>query len=36
MITLADDGQIEVDESVKFQYELGQWNMPGSSLEYKA
>ncbi len=35
-ITLADDGQIEVDESVKFQYELGQWNMPGSFLEYKA
>lgn len=35
-ITLADDGQIVVDESVKFQQELGQWGMPGSFLEYKA
>jgi cytochrome b6-f complex iron-sulfur subunit len=35
-ITLADDGQILVDESVKFQQELGQWGMPGSFLEYKA
>jgi|GEM_PF-379937 len=35
-ITLADDGQIEVDESVKFQSELGQWGLPGSFLNYKA
>lgn len=35
-ITLADDGQITVDESVKFQSELGQWGMPGSFLDYKA
>ena len=35
-ITLADDGQIEVDESVKFQQELGQWGLPGSFLNYKA
>ncbi len=35
-ITLADDGQIEVDESVKFQSELGQWGLPGSFLDYKA
>jgi len=35
-ITLGDDGQIVVDESVKFQQELGQWGLPGSFLEYKA
>jgi cytochrome b6-f complex iron-sulfur subunit len=35
-ITLADDGQIEIDESVKFQQELGQWGLPGSFLDYKA
>jgi cytochrome b6-f complex iron-sulfur subunit len=35
-ITLADDGQITIDESVKFQQELGQWGLPGSFLEYKA
>src|SRR5437667_1022073 len=35
-ITLGDDGQIVVDESVKFQQELGQWGLPGSFLEFKA
>jgi cytochrome b6-f complex iron-sulfur subunit len=35
-ITLGDDGQIVVDESVKFQQELGQWGLPGSFLEMKA
>src|SRR6185503_15304411 len=35
-ISLGDDGQIVVDESVKYQYELGQWGLPGSFLEYKA
>jgi cytochrome b6-f complex iron-sulfur subunit len=34
-IALADDGQIEIDETVKFQQELGQWGMPGSFLNYK-
>ncbi len=34
-ITLADDGQIQIDESIKFQQELGQWGLPGSFLEYK-
>lgn len=35
-ITLADDGQIQVDESQKYQYELGQWSQPGAFLEFKA
>jgi cytochrome b6-f complex iron-sulfur subunit len=35
-IALADDGQILVDESQKYQYELGQWTQPGAFLEYKA
>ncbi|MEN6497708.1 MAG: ubiquinol-cytochrome c reductase iron-sulfur subunit [Thermoguttaceae bacterium] len=29
-IRLADDGQLEVDTSVMFQQELGQWNDPAS------
>ncbi len=29
-ITVADDGQLEVDKSRKFQQELGQWNDPQS------
>ncbi len=33
-ITLADDGQIQVDTSVTFRYELGQWGKPGSFLSY--
>ena len=28
-VALADDGQILVDKSRKFQYELGQWKDPG-------
>ena len=32
-ITLAPDGFIEVDKSVKYQQELGQWNDPSSRLE---
>jgi cytochrome b6-f complex iron-sulfur subunit len=35
-ITLADDGQIQVDEGQKYQYELGQWTLPGAFLDYKA
>jgi cytochrome b6-f complex iron-sulfur subunit len=34
-ITLADDGQIQVDESIQYQQELGQWGLPGSFLDYK-
>ncbi len=29
-IRLAEDGQLEVDKSVKFQEEMGQWNDPAS------
>ena len=32
-ISLADDGQILVDKSRKFQYELGQWKDPDSFLK---
>lgn len=32
-ITLADDGQIKVDKSKKYQYEKGQWNDPESFLK---
>jgi cytochrome b6-f complex iron-sulfur subunit len=35
-ITLADDGQIQIDEGTQYQQELGQWGLPGSFLEYKA
>ncbi len=35
-ITIADDGQIQVDEGQKYQYELGQWGLPGAFLDYKA
>jgi cytochrome b6-f complex iron-sulfur subunit len=34
-ITMTDDGLIQIDESIKFQQELGQWGLPGSYLEYK-
>ena len=34
-ITLTDDGLIQIDESIKFQQELGQWGLPGSYLDYK-
>jgi cytochrome b6-f complex iron-sulfur subunit len=33
-ITLADDGQLLVDKSITFRYELGQWGKPGSFLKY--
>ncbi len=32
-ITLADDGQILVDKSVKYRYEKGEWNKPGAFLK---
>ncbi|MFQ6676148.1 MAG: ubiquinol-cytochrome c reductase iron-sulfur subunit [Fidelibacterota bacterium] len=31
-IVLADDGQIQVDKTKKYQYEKGQWNDPESRL----
>lgn len=34
-IGLADDGQLEVDRSVKFLYEKGEWGKAGSFLEFK-
>ena len=33
-ITLNDDGEIIIDKSIKFRYELGQWGLPGSYLKY--
>lgn len=33
-ITWADDGQIQVDTSISFRYEMGQWGKPGSFLTY--
>ncbi|HJT25551.1 MAG TPA: ubiquinol-cytochrome c reductase iron-sulfur subunit [bacterium] len=35
-IILADDGQIQIDEAIQYQQELGQWGLPGSFLDYKA
>ena len=35
-IILSDDGQIQVDEAIEYQQELGQWGLPGSFLDYKA
>jgi cytochrome b6-f complex iron-sulfur subunit len=32
-IVLADDGQILVDKSVKFQQEKGEWDLPGAFLK---
>jgi cytochrome b6-f complex iron-sulfur subunit len=32
-ISLADDGQILVDKSRKFQYEKGEWDNPASFLK---
>jgi cytochrome b6-f complex iron-sulfur subunit len=32
-IALADDGQILVDKSVKFQQEKGEWDLPGAFLK---
>jgi cytochrome b6-f complex iron-sulfur subunit len=32
-ITLADDGQILIDKSVKFQEEKGEWTKPGAFLK---
>ena len=32
-ISLSDDGQVLVDKSRKFQYELGQWKDPDSFLK---
>jgi cytochrome b6-f complex iron-sulfur subunit len=32
-IALADDGQIKVDKSKTYRYELGQWSQPGAFLK---
>ena len=32
-ITLAEDGQIVVDKSVKYLYEKGDWTKPGAFLK---
>jgi cytochrome b6-f complex iron-sulfur subunit len=34
-IALAEDGQIEVDTSVEYRQEKGQWGQEGSFLKYK-
>ena len=34
-ISLADDGQIEIDRSIKFLYEKGEWTKPGAFLPYQ-
>jgi cytochrome b6-f complex iron-sulfur subunit len=33
-IGLADDGQLEIDRSTTFRYEMGEWGKPGSFLPY--
>jgi cytochrome b6-f complex iron-sulfur subunit len=33
-ITLNDDGEIVIDKSIKFRYELGEWGKAGSFLKY--
>jgi cytochrome b6-f complex iron-sulfur subunit len=33
-IALADDGQIEIDRSIKFLYEKGEWSKPGAFLPF--
>lgn len=35
-IVLADDGQLVIDKSVKFRYELGQWTKPDAYLKFTA
>ena len=34
LISLSDDGQIEIDRSIKFLYEKNEWGRPGSFLPY--
>ena len=34
LITVADDGQIEIDRSIKFIYEKGEWTKTGAFLPY--
>lgn len=35
-ITIADDGQIEVDRAIKFLYEKGEWEKDGAFLKYSS
>lgn len=34
-ITLAQDGQLEIDVAVRFRYERGEWDRPGAFLNLK-
>jgi cytochrome b6-f complex iron-sulfur subunit len=34
-ITLAEDGQLEIESEMKFRYERGEWDKPGSFLFFK-
>lgn len=34
LITLSDEGEVEVDRSIKFLYEKGEWTKPGAFLPY--
>ena len=34
-ITLADDGQLEIESEAKFRYERGEWDKPGAFLTFK-
>jgi cytochrome b6-f complex iron-sulfur subunit len=34
-ITLTDNGEIEIDRSIKFIYEKGEWTKPGAFLPYQ-
>ncbi len=33
-ISIADDGQLEIDRSIKFLYDHGEWGKPGSFVKY--
>jgi cytochrome b6-f complex iron-sulfur subunit len=33
-VTLADDGQLLIDASIRFRYEEGQWDLPNAYLRY--
>ena len=33
-ITLADDGEILIDKSVRYRFELGEWTKPGAFLKF--
>ncbi|MBF8247508.1 MAG: petC, partial [Bacteroidetes bacterium] len=35
LISFSDDGQIEIDRSIKLIYEKGDWTKPGAFLPYQ-